>query len=268
MIAEININDILNLENLDNVKIRFVLPYKNQNPIELFKHNRNELLNWQFWNYSKKRSFREGEIAIGFVKIDIDKWLLFDISYVTKDLNIFNGVGYEYESINKYEKFLGRTVIKFKNNSQNLVRKATSVISECIVSELLETTFNDDIFPGYDNVNISWKRLEKVINNNSWKSALQNQKGIYLVTDKRNGKMYVGSAYGENMIHGRWSNYISNGNGGNKELKNISFEDIKENFNYSILEIYKSTVEDRVIINRESWWKETLMTRLYGYNSN
>lgn len=264
----ININDLLNLENLDNVKIRFVLPYKDQNPIELFKHNREELLNWQFWNYSKKRSFKQGEIAIGFVKIDNEKWLLFDISHVTKDLNIFNGVGYEYEQVKEFEKFLGRIIVKFKNNSQNLVRKATSVIDELQVSELLETKFNDDIFPGYENVNISWKRLEKIINNNSWKSALENQKGVYLITDKSSGKMYVGSAYGENMLHGRWSSYINNGHGGNKELKSIDFKNIKENFNYSILEIYKSTVEDKIIINRESWWKKTLMTRQYGYNSN
>jgi len=268
MVKDIQINDLLNLDNLENVKVRFVLPYKDQNPIELFKHNRKELLNWQFWNYSKKRSFKEGEIAIGFVKVNTDKWLLFDISHVKKDLNIFNGVGYEYESIEKYEKFLGRTIIKFKNNSQNLVRKATSVIDNCLVSQLLETTFNDDIFPGYENVNISWKRLEKVINNNSWKAALTNQKGVYLITDKSSGKMYVGSAYGENMLHGRWTNYIKNGHGGNKELRNLKFDTIKENFNYSILEIYKSTIDDKIIINRESWWKKTLMSKKYGYNSN
>lgn len=80
--------------------------------------------------------------------------------------------------------------------------------------------------------------------------------------------MYVGSAYGETMLLGRWKSYIHNGHGGNVELKNIEFEHIQNNFEYSILDIYKSTINDEVIINRESWWKETLLTRKFGYNRN
>ena len=80
--------------------------------------------------------------------------------------------------------------------------------------------------------------------------------------------MYVGSAYGENMILGRWKNYIENGHGGNIELKQLSFEHIKQNFRYLILDIFKATIDDNIIINRESWWKESLLTRKFGYNKN
>ena len=81
--------------------------------------------------------------------------------------------------------------------------------------------------------------------------------------------MYVGSAYGTNMIHGRWSNYINNGHGGNIDLqKNLSFEHIQNNFYYSILDIYKSTIDDKIIIKRESWWKNALLTKKFGYNLN
>ena len=62
------------------------------------------------------------------------------------------------------------------------------------------------------------------------------------ITDSSNGKKYVGSATGENMIWGRWKDYIANGNGGNIELKSLDFEYIQKNFRYSILEIYKSTI--------------------------
>lgn len=54
--------------------------------------------------------------------------------------------------------------------------------------------------------------------------------------------------------------YIANGNGGNIELKSLDFEYIQKNFRYSILEIYKSTTDDDAILERESWWKELLMT--------
>lgn len=262
------INDILNLQDIDNVKFRFVKTNNIVDPIVLFKEDRKSLLDWQFWNYAKKKSFKVGEIAIGFVKIEGDKWLLFDISRITKDLNIFNGVGYKYEPINEFEKYFGKVTIEFKNKSQNMVRKASSVINDCKLLQILEDTFDNDIFPGYENVNISWKELERVINKGTWKTALENQKGVYLLTDRNNGKMYVGSAYGGNMIHGRWSAYIVNGHGGNKELKNLDFDYIKNNFNYSILDIYKSTVNDSVILKRESWWKNTFQTREFGYNIN
>ena len=262
------INDILNLNDLDNVKVRFVKGNNITDPLELFKKDRKALLDWQFWNYSKQKSFKEGQITIGFVKIEGDKWLLFDISKITNDLNIFKGVGYEYETLNEFEKYFGRIIIEFKNKSQNMIRKATNVIEECKVLQILEDTFDNDIFPGYENVNISWKELERVINKDSWKTALENQKGVYLITDKINGKTYVGSAYGENMIHGRWTAYKRNGHGGNKDLKNLDFEYIKNNFYYSILDIYKSTVSDNTIINREAWWKKTLQSREFGYNNN
>ena len=72
--------------------------------------------------------------------------------------------------------------------------------------QILEDTYDFyDIFPGYENVNISWKEMQNILNKGVWKTALENQKGVYLITDKNNGKMYVGAAYGEDMIYGRWS---------------------------------------------------------------
>ena len=59
---------------------------------------------------------------------------------------------------------------------------------------------------------------------------------------------------------------------GNKELMELvereGFEYVKENFQYSILENYNAKVDDHVILERESWWKDTLQSRRWGYNSN
>jgi len=149
-----------------------------------------------------------------------------------------------------------------------MIRLAKSVIYDCEVVQISPDTFDNDIFPGYDKVNVTWQELYRVISKESWKTALQNQKGVYLITDISTGKMYVGSAYGENMILGRWQSYIKTGNGGNIELKNLNFEYIKQNFKYSILDIFKSTIDDQLIIERESWWKSVLLTREFGYNKN
>lgn len=263
------LNDILNLGNLNKTKIRFVKTNRlNTDPITLFKEDRNQLLGWQFWNYAKNKSFYEGQVAIGLARIEGDKWLLFDISRITKDLNKLNDVGYEYETLNEYEKYFGRVIVEYKNKSQQMVRNAESVINDCKVLQILEDTFDDDIFPGYENVNLSWYDLKRVLTKSVWQTALKNQKGVYLITDKNNGKMYVGSAYGTQMIYGRWASYVECGHGGNVDLQDLDFDYIRANFYFSILDIHKSTIEDKVIIHRENWWKKTLMTRKFGYNKN
>lgn len=269
---KILLNELLNLDNLNNVKIRFNLMFRdNWNPIEIFKNDDLEvLLEGQYWNYKRNKSFKEGQITVGFIRINSTEnlWLLFHIGKVTRDLDILDGVGYEYEVLTEYQKYFGRLIIKYKNKAQTMIRLAKSVIDDCEIAQILPDTFDNDIFPGYDKVNVTWKELYRVIEKESWKTALQNQKGVYLITDISSGKMYVGSAYGENMILGRWQSYIKTGNGGNIELKALSFEHIKENFRYSILDIFKSTVDDQLIIARESWWKSVLLTREFGYNKN
>lgn len=268
---KIKLNDILNLTDLENVKVRFITKSGAKwSPMEIFKDSAASyhLLRDHYWNYKGQKSYKEGQITIGLARIKNNSWLLFHVGKVTKDLDKLSAVGYEYEILSEYKKYFGRLIIRYKNTSQNLVRLASSVIDECEVEQILPDVFDDDIFPGYESVNVSWDELSRIIEKDTWKTALQNQKGVYLIIDISNGKKYVGSAYGENMILGRWQSYVKNGHGGNVGLKVLDFDHIKKNFRYSILDIYKSTIDDQVIIERESWWKEVLQSRKYGYNEN
>lgn len=268
----IKLNDILQLDNLANVRIRFNLTFdQSWNPIEVFKNGDiSTMLKGQYWNYSTKKSYQSGQITIGFIKIKPgeDYWLLFHVGKITKDLNIYDGIGYEYEALPEYKKYCGRLIVKYKNTAQTMVRKAEYIIDDCEVSQILPDIFDSDIFPGYDKVNISWNVLSRVLQKDSWKTALRNQKGVYLITDTSNGKMYVGSAYGDDMILNRWKSYAETRHGGNKKLKVLSEKHIEQYFHYSILDIFKSTIEDQIIIERENWWKEVLLSRKFGYNAN
>lgn len=268
----IKLNDILTLPDIGNTKIRFNLMFEdNWNPIELFKNNKIEtLLEGMYWNYSRQKSYKEGQTVIGLMRIkrNEDFWLLFHIGLITRDLNVLNGPGYEYKTITVYEKYFGRLVVEYKNTSQNMVRNAISVIDKCYISQILPDIFDNDIFPGYDKVNISWIELSRVITKNTWRTALQNQKGVYLLTDISNGRLYVGSAYGESMILGRWESYIMTGHGGNIGLRSLNFSHIKKYFRFSILDIYKSTTSDETILARENYWKGVLLSREFGYNEN
>ena len=136
MQRKILLNEILGLGELDNVKIRFNLMFGgNWNPIEVFKNEETDaLLAGHYWNYKKNKSFRNGQITIGFIRLNQnDLWLLFHVGRITRDLNILDGVGYEYEVLSDFEKYFGRLIIRFKNESQNMIRLATSVIDDCEV---------------------------------------------------------------------------------------------------------------------------------------
>ena len=269
---KVMLNDILQIKNLDNVKIRLNVMFGgNWNPIETFKDgNIDEILRGHYWNYSSKKSYKDGQTTVGLIRIkpNEDLWLLIHVGKITKDLNKFNDVGYEFEVLEQYRKYFGRIIVKYKNSSQTLIRNALTIINDCEIHPILPDVFDNDLFPGYESVNVSWQELTRVIDKESWKTALQNQKAVYLITDISNGKKYVGSAYAENMLLNRWQSYIKSRHGGNVQLKLLSQEHIENNFRYSILDIFKSTTDDKVILSRESWWKDTLLTRKFGYNSN
>ena len=262
-------------DELANVKIKFNQHNGYDDPMDLYRSNP-EIINtqWLFWN-EKRRYFYEGQIAVCFLKLSYDMWLLTTIKRVTKDLGISGGVSFEGEEIETYKPFFGRVIVQYHKTSMAQGRYFSELQDELVVNQILPDVYDGEDFPGYDKVRLSYAQLEVIIRcgKKDWIAALSNQKAVYLITDKNTGKLYVGSATSDSgMLLQRWSNYVANGHGGNKELIELvehdGFDYVKKHFQYAILENYNAKVEDRVILIRESWWKETLQTRIWGYNSN
>ena len=273
----IKLNDLLRIPDSEssNVKVRFNQHDGYNDPMDLYLSNP-EIVNsqWLFWR-NKQRFFNVGQIAICLMKLSNDEWLLTTIKRVTKELNVTNGINYLGEELKEYEQYFGRVKIKYHRTSQSQGMYYNTVRDELEVLEILPNMFDGDEFPGYDRVRLSYTQLKAIIERKkkSWIAALENQKAVYLITDKNNGKLYVGSATSDNgMLLARWSNYVDNGHGGNIELKKLVNEQgldyVKKNFQYSILENYNARIDDKVILERESWWKETLQSRVFGYNEN
>lgn len=262
-------------DELANVKIKFNQHNGYDDPMDLYRSNP-EIINtqWLFWN-EKRRYFYEGQIAVCFLKLSYDMWLLTTIKRVTKDLGISGGVSFEGEEIETYKPFFGRVIVQYHKTSMAQGRYFSELQDELVVNQILPDVYDGEDFPGYDKVRLSYAQLEVIIRcgKKDWIAALSNQKAVYLITDKNTGKLYVGSATSDSgMLLQRWSNYVANGHGGNKELIELveheGFDYVKKHFQYAILENYNAKVEDRVILIRESWWKETLQTRIWGYNRN
>ena len=273
----IKIDDLLriNASEATNVKVKFNQNNGTEDPMDLYLTNP-EIVNcqWLFWR-NKQRYFNVGQIAICLLKLSYDTWLLTTITRVTEELGVVNGINYKGEELAEYSQYFGRVIIKYHKTAQTQGMFYNTVCDELEVLEVLPNVFDGDEFPGYDKVRLSYMQLQSIIERQkkSWIAALENQKAVYLITDKSNGKLYVGSATSDNgMLLTRWSNYAENGHGGNVELKKLvsekGFDYIKQNFQYSILENYNARVDDHVILDRESWWKETLQSKTFGYNDN
>jgi len=129
-------------------------------------------------------------------------------------------------------------------------------------------------FKDYLDFVLSFDELKEIINNNYpvWKKMLSAVFGVYLILDKKTGKQYIGSAYGEeNGIWGRWEVYVkTNGHGDNKQLVELINKDpdYAKNFQFTILEILpKSNTCDQAT-DREKLLKMKLGTKTLGLNSN
>ncbi len=277
LMEELKLNDLLRFskEEIDRAKVKFNIFNGVDAPIEVFKSNPDEVnINWLFWR-ENKRYFNVGDIAICFIDLSNDNWLLTTIKRVTKELDVKGGINYNGNELTQYASLFGRVIVKYHKSHQTGVRHFSRIENDLIVQQVLPSTFEGDDFPGYDNVRLSYAQLTRIVSNNKrdWVAALESQKAIYLITDSNTGKFYVGSATSANgMLLSRWRSYVTNGHGGNVQLKALvdskGIEYVKSYFTYSILENYNSRVDDSFILNRESWWKDTLLTRIFGYNSN
>lgn len=278
MLKPLLLNDLLHMgqEDLNRAKVKFNQHGGGTSQMEAYLRNPDHVNNQAlFWRGDKKRYFNVGEVAICLLQLSWDTWLLSTIKEVTHELGVTNDVNYEGVEIESYQPYYGRVIVKYHKKHQVQVRRADNVISELEVQQILPSQFDGIEFPGYDKVRLSYEQLSTIIHRHTkdWIAALESQKAVYLITDTNNGKQYVGSAYGENgMLLQRWTNYVNDGHGGNKQLKAIldefGVEYVAQNFQYSILENYNARVDKHIILERESWWKETLGSRAFGLNAN
>lgn len=122
-------------------------------------------------------------------------------------------------------------------------------------------------FPGFDRLVLDRAQLEAVMREHryaAWRTALSSVVGIYLITDTRDGRQYVGKADGAESIRQRWGAYAANGHGGNVELRAMD----PTTFCYSILRVFDPVTPMAVIDEAESHLKRALDTRRHGLNRN
>jgi hypothetical protein len=267
------LKDLLGIDSafMRSAKIHFAYPAPDgSNPINEFLSGSFE--EWQ--SYQSKRNFERKHI-ISLISLGQDEWLFAGIYERLDCIWLKEQKCYKYKTELKAigDDLVGRVVVRHRKTGRQPYMYGESCCDGLEVLEIRRNRYSIAPFPGFESTRIEFELLRAIVRNQdpSWKSALSSVKGVYLVADKSNGRLYVGSAYGEENLWQRWAAYALDGHGNNVELrKAIEANGTKYalNFVFSILEIRKNTADLKEIIERESYWKDVLLTREYGYNRN
>ncbi|AVA11006.1 GIY-YIG nuclease family protein [Staphylococcus epidermidis] len=284
----IELNKFIKVPDLNKTKIKFNM---NAGNVEirawdlLFKEDETE---WEQINAWKTKhpnnNLNHADYLLAFAQYYPygPEYFIFGGLYKIKKIEpeVFDEVGYELTLMDDYKEYRKRLIVKLKKPiGRDLYNRLYKNIQDTLEPEVYEIAPNTKLghFPGYQNVTLSHPQMQQIISRNepSWKQALMNVKGVYVITDLSNGKLYIGSASGNtDGIWQRWSDYanIENLTGGNKLLNEIKLDKGKDyivnNFQYSILEIFDTKTKADIIINRENYWKNVFCTRKYGMNYN
>lgn len=257
------LGDIWPITNLQDYKIHFARSNKIEHPLDVWVRDVRE---WQGW-----QEYRPG-------RNDFNRPLIFSLMqfYHEADTWLFGGIfrvlarhkeHYEVERASTGAAFIGRLKLGSSYRERSTRVNLERHYSEFEVKEILREPYTGRSFPGYDDIDLSFGELEALVRNNrpDWKAALESIKGIYLITDTKTGRRYVGSAYGDHGVWSRWCAYVSSGHGGNVELRSLvsdpTLSYCRSNFRFALLERRDVRVSDTKIRDREDFWKRVLLSR-------
>lgn len=233
-----------------------------------------EFQEWQ--DTQTRKNFTRKNIVTLIALPEKNHWLFVGVYEVIscsdskKEVNCFR---YKTREIQVFNEYSGRVVLKYEKIFRQSYPYLETVINDLKLAEIKPEKLTVSAFPGFNDVLISHRVLKSIVRMGveSWKSILSNVKGVYAIIDRSNGKTYVGSATGEDMLWQRWTQYAQDGHGGNNMLKQLMKDNGPNyvmNYQYTILEIADSHTSDKDILKRESFWKNVLCSRKFGYNEN
>lgn len=233
---------------------------------------------FSYWAYyGESRNFQIGDKCLGFIQIRGDEFLFITAGKIAKIPE--NNGPCEFVPLKEYDAFLGRLIIRTHkgNTFARYVFRLDKYLEKrkVVVQEILPGEYRPISFNGYENVHFSFPLLMQVLKSNryaEYRQHLSLVNGVYCLTDKCNGKLYVGSAYGADGVAQRWECYLDTTTGGNKELLELQNSKPKgyfeSNFSFTLLEAIDKRIALTKVIERENYWKVALDTRRHGYNKN
>lgn len=263
------------LTNPEQFKLHLACWNGSDQPLDVFVRDRDEWDSWNKWRGVRDDFNRDFIFSLIDFYPQKDYWLFGGAYRVLSRRPENNASSYEVELLQGSHPLIGRLKLQLKRPGRAKAVNFENHYNNLVVVEIAPLPYSGEAFPGYEQIDIGFPMLETIfaIQRPDWKAALENVKGVYLITDLGNGKRYVGSAYGDTGIWSRWSCYVQTGHGHSDELTKLiassGKEHARQNFKFTLLEYWSMKTGDNAIVRREQYWKSVLLTRgPYGYNQN
>ena len=265
------LSDIWPIDRPQDYKIHFARWNQRNQPLDVFARDRQEWKGWQEYRPGRNEFNRPRIFSLIQFYHEQDIWLfggVFEVVARFEDR-------YEVHLQEEGSELIGRLKLHYPYRARTTRPVMERHYKALVVQEILKEAYSGRTFPGFEEIDLSFEELEALVRNNrdDWRFSLASVKGIYLITDTRTGRRYVGSAYGDHGIWGRWRQYAENGHGGNVELRRIANDPdlayARANFRFALLEHRLDRTPDELILAREAYWKRILFTRgEQGLNRN
>lgn len=203
-------------------------------------------------------------------------------------------VRFAFEKVHDFDDLDGHVVIKWPESDRSILEywckggdTKNGAVQHKYIYRINDLAIPKKDFTRYEDVILSFSELKGIIDagkitETEWRKRLSIVKGIYCIVDKTDGKMYVGAAYGEEGIWGRWQQYVeTDGHGDNVKMKEILMEDMqnnnemlkidearRDNLQWSILEIFSQSKSNETVLSRERFYKDKFCTIKIQLNEN
>jgi hypothetical protein len=274
MAESIFLKDVYQLREPEQYKLHLARWNGADQPLNVFVRDRDAWERWNRWRGQKNEFNREFIFALIDFYPQRDRWLFGGAYRVIGRQDEARAHSYEVELLEESRPFVGRLKVVLRSPGRSRAFRLENHYRNMIVDELLAAPYTGEPFAGYDQICLTFSELESIISTQrqDWKAALSNAKGIYLISDRSNGKLYVGSACRNEGLWDRWACYVATAHGHNKELTAVigaKGTEHARNFGFALLEHFTPSTDDDTVLEREQHWKRVLLSRGdYGYNRN
>lgn len=261
----ITIQELLYNRGLDRSAVVKLVRHKDKRRdlYTLYRERREDFLSYQ--RHQAKDVFRDVDYIVSFVGEEGCNSRFIGVYKVSGCVEVVDGYEYAITEVEGYEDLKERVIVRWKNaiSWHQYIKNYMEVVEVC-------RGLDDIPFRTYDSIILSFDELCTVIDYKDWKQALSAVKAVYLITDIKTGKQYVGSAYGDGGLWARWHEYVTTGGHGNNTalIELTKKRGYARNFQYSILSVLPLTATPEQVISTEQTVKKKLGTQTFGLNNN
>lgn len=246
-----------------------------EQPLDVFARSREEWMGWNTWRGAKNMFNRQFIFSMMQAYEEPGCWIFGGVFEVLERGDTPKSHAYKVKLRDDIlGAHIGRLKLRFHPRGRTMRLNFENCLDEIEVAEILPVPYAGPPFPGHDKINLSFRQLSVVVrqDRSDWKHSLEHMKGVYVLHDRTTGMPYVGSASGDTGIWARWCQYAHSLHGNNVDLRDLvqreGEEYVRDNFNFALLEFWSMKTSDSYVLERESYWKEVLMSRTFGHNLN